>query len=85
MEGVPVTDPRSRRAEQLRDLVLLILTNNGPLRFSELVEQVRGRSISPVDDRAVDRALQALRRSGRVRYQRPTWEPVSVSTMEHRP
>lgn len=69
-----MTDPRWKRAEQLRELVLLAVTNSGPLRFSDVLDQVRGRSISPIDDRAVDRALQGLRRAGRVRYRRPIWE-----------
>jgi hypothetical protein len=83
IRGGQVTDPRWKRAAQVRELVLLVLGDIGPLPFSDVLARVRRRSIAPVRDRDVDRALQALRRAHRVRYQRPFWE--RVPTMEHRP
>lgn len=72
-------DPRARRAERLREMVLWKVSV-GPCTFREVVSDVRSRSLEFVDDRAVDRALQVLRRDGRVRYRSRAWELAEVSS-----
>lgn len=69
-------DPRLKKAEQLRDDVLQVLQPAGA-SFRQLLRDVRLRAVArEVSDRQLDAALQALRRSGRVRFRRPLWEAV---------
>lgn len=79
MSRPPTGDPRWRRAERIRQAVLAELTaRRAPATRSMIHIAVRncapGSVVPPYE---VARALQVLRRAGRVRYVRPKWELVA--------
>lgn len=64
-------------AEVVRETVLEVLRFHGPLRFGDVLYNVN-RSLHRVDqERPVDRALQVLRKAGKVRRgEQMCWELV---------
>jgi hypothetical protein len=72
-----MTDPRWRRAEQLRGRLLRELKAQ-PIPAHSLWWRVMDNEFpgSTVTGAELLRALQVLRREGRVRYVRPNWELV---------
>lgn len=68
-------DPRRRRAEQIREKVLVEL-RAGALTHDVVVMRVAFALPGRIERGQVQHALQTLRRAGRVRYRRPNWELV---------
>lgn len=68
-------DPRRRRAEQIRDQVLVDLAA-GPLWFGELYELISRRVVGVLHDSQLVHALDVLRKAGKVRFVSAGWELV---------
>lgn len=68
-----MTDPRHRRAALIRDHVLMQL-QRGPAPAHLVLYMARDGLLGDVSGRQVERALQQLRREGRVRYHERRWE-----------
>lgn len=67
-----MTDPRRRRAAEVRDQVLAHL-QAGPLDTEALWRRVRFAMMGYLEAAQLEYALQALRSEGKVSWERPRW------------
>lgn len=73
-EAAGMTDPKRENAAKFDELVYEVVKAGYP-RFAAIVRHVYAADVRPcpTDERSVDRALQRLRRKGRIKFVHQAW------------